>query len=114
MRGGKEEEGLQQGWLEPSRAELLACCCPQTEYRPLPSRPQTASRPEASLLPSLPQSSGPTPPLLNFTQSLVAPYPALHQVQWVGSLGGPAPAYLVMRRGSMKLGESRRRLRMGE
>ena len=93
----------------------MPAAVPRPSTGPSPPGLPDASRPEASLLPSLPQSSGPTPhfPFPNpHLLSSGAPS-SLHQVQ-VGDPRCPAPDYLVMRRGSMKLGESRRRLRMGE
>lgn len=53
-----------------------------------------------------------SPPSTKFSRSLQEVPGAL--TPEISAAGPPAPPYLVMRRGSMKLGESRRRLRMGE
>lgn len=83
MRGGKEEGGAPTGMAGTfqSRTPCLLLSPDRVPAPPLQAS-QTASRPEASLLPSLPQSSGPTPPF---------PFPNPHLLSSGAPLPGPAP-----------------------
>lgn len=90
MRGGKEEGGAPtgDGW-RPSRAELLACCCPQTSTGPSPPG-LPGQRPSGGLPPpGLPQSSGSLPHHYHFPSPTFSPpappYPALPWVQCGGA-----------------------------
>lgn len=136
MWGGKEggRGTRRDGWNRPELNSMPAAAHPDPSTEPLASMGLQAptgdpSLLEASLLPlDEPPSSisethrSPAPQCwpvsslgpLPFTESpflSVSPTPPCTP----GSLRpAQAPPYLVMRRGSMKLGESRRRLRMGE